>query len=204
MNPQEKTIYTIGHSTHPLEYFGELLRTQQINCVVDVRQVAASSYNPQYNALSLKTFLQSQNIVYVHMGAEFGARLRDLALLDNRGRVDFEKVRQSPFFLNGITRLENGLQKGYRIVLMCSQSDPFDCHRFSLIAYYLVRHGFTVRHILKDKSCIDNAVLEQRLLRKYHKKLPQKDLFNPHIGDAERLETAYRLHGQDIAYKPFQ
>lgn len=199
---KEKLIYTVGHSTHALDYFRELLESQQINSVVDVRQVAASTYNPQYNGKVLKDYLQQHQIVYVHMGEEFGARSRDLALLDEEGRMDFDKVRQSKSFQNGVERLKKGLQKGYRIALMCSQSDPFDCHHFALIAYYLVHHGFTVKHILKDKTCIDNTVLERLLLEKYRKKLPQRDLFN-HIGDQERLEVAYRLRGKSIAYKPF-
>lgn len=200
---QENIIYTIGHSTHTLEYFRELLDAYRINCVVDVRQTAASSYNPQYNGTTLKPYLQQNGIVYIHMGPEFGARPRNPAMLDAEGRVDFEKVRESPLFLQGIGRLKKGVEKGYRIALMCSQSDPFDCHRFVLIAYYLVRHGFTVRHILKDKSCVDNSRLEQQLLEKYRKKLPLKDLFNPHIGEAHRLEEAYRLRAKSIAYRPF-
>lgn len=197
-------IYTVGHSTHTPDYFRELLNSQQINCVVDVRQTAASSYNPQYNEASLKPYLQQHQILYVHMGREFGARPRNPALLDIDGKVDFDKVRESTDFLKGIERLKKGVEKGYRIALMCSQSDPFDCHRFVLIAYYLVRHGFTVRHILKDKSCIDNTLLEKQLLEKYRKKLPQKDLFNLHIGEDHRLEEAYRLRARSIAYSPFR
>lgn len=199
----EKRIYTIGHSTHPLEYFKELLTKHEINCIVDVRQFAASTYNPQYNESTLRPFLESYQIVYIHMGTAFGARPQDLSLLDLDGKVDFDKIRASKPFLSGIERLEKGLQKGYRIALMCSQSDPFDCHRFVLIAYYLVRHGFTVKHILKDKSCIDNSVLEKLLLEKYKKKLPKADLFNPHIGQKEQLKAAYRLKEKSIAYKPF-
>lgn len=199
----ENLIYTIGHSTHSLDYFGELLDAYGINCVIDVRNTAASTYNPQYNGAPLKAFLKTKDILYLHFGEEFGARPRDPALLDAEGRVDFDKLRQSEKFLQGVKRLRTGLEKGYRIALMCSQSDPFDCHRFVLIACYLVRHGFAVRHILKDKTCIDNAVLEEKLLEKYRKKLPQKDLFHPHIGEEERLEIAYRLRGKSIAYKPF-
>lgn len=199
----EKRIYTIGHSTHTLVYFKELLEKYKINCVVDVRQFAASTYNPQYNESNLRPFLETRQITYIHMGTEFGARPQDLSMLDTDGKVDFDKVRKSKPFLSGIERLKKGLQKGYRIALMCSQADPFDCHRFALIAYYLVRHGFTVTHILKDKNCLDNSSLEKLLLEKYEKKLPKADLFNPHIGEEERLKVAYRLKEKSIAYKPF-
>lgn len=58
-------------------------------------------------------------------------------------------------------------------------------------------------HILKDKTCVDNSFLEKLLLEKYEKKLPKADLFNPHIGQEERLKIAYRLKEKSIAYKPF-
>lgn len=204
MNQENKPIlFTIGHSTHSLDYFRELLNAYDVNCVVDVRQVASSTYNPQYNEKNLKPYLLQNGIVYVHMGTEFGARPRIPELLDTDGKVDFDKVRKSEMFLNGIVRLKKGLEKGYRIALMCSQSDPFDCHRFVLIAYYLVHHGFSVKHILKDKTCIDNTILEKQLLEKYRKKLPRNDLFNPHIGEQHQLEEAYRLRAKSIAYSPF-
>ncbi|MCF6157083.1 MAG: DUF488 family protein [wastewater metagenome] len=49
----------------------------------------------------------------------------------------FEKVRKTKDFLTGVDRLRNGLDMGYTIVLMCSEAEPFDCHRFSLLSYHL-------------------------------------------------------------------
>lgn|GEM_PF-4927554 len=89
------TIYTIGHSTHQLDYFLELLKTYSVSCVIDVRSVAASSYNPQYNQEPLSNFLKNNRVTYLHFGEEFGARHRDPDLLDEDGKVDFEKVRKS-------------------------------------------------------------------------------------------------------------
>ncbi|HXR83332.1 MAG TPA: hypothetical protein VN722_03405 [Hanamia sp.] len=41
-------IYTVGHSNHPIDFFMDLLNSFSINCLIDVRSLAASSYNPQY------------------------------------------------------------------------------------------------------------------------------------------------------------
>ena len=79
-------IYTVGHSTHQLDYFLELLTEYSVNCVVDVRSVAASSYNPQYNKEPLSNFLKNNQIRYLHFAEEFGARHSDPDLLDNDGR----------------------------------------------------------------------------------------------------------------------
>ena len=51
------TIYTVGHSTHPLDYLLELLKEYGVNCLIDIRSVPASAYNPQYNQEPLKNFL---------------------------------------------------------------------------------------------------------------------------------------------------
>ena len=198
------TIFTIGHSNHAPEYFGELLTLFGITCLIDVRSVAASAYNPQYNKEPLLAFLKNRGISYLHFAAEFGARHTNAALLDTDGRVDFEKVRQSTIFRVGVERLRQGLDRGYTIGLMCSEAEPFDCHRFAMISKHLTEHDFEVWHILNDKTAVPNADLEDELLKKYRKKIPQPGLFEPHVSRQTQLEVAYRLRNQDIGWSPDQ
>ncbi len=105
------TIYTVGHSTHQLDYFLTLLKAYNINCIIDVRSVAASSYNPQYNQEPLKYFLKCNEITYLHFAEEFGARHTDPDLLDDEGKVDFEKVRRTWLFKNGVERIWQGVER---------------------------------------------------------------------------------------------
>ena len=199
LNP---VIYTIGHSTHPLAYFLSLLREYAINYLIDVRSLAASSYNPQYNKDPLSNFLKDQGITYQHFPEEFGARHSDPDLLDENGKVDFEKVRRSYLFKSGIDRLWQAIDNGNIIALMCAESEPFDCHRFSMISVALEKDGFDVQHILKDKTLLANAVLEQQLLKKYEKYLPKPDMFQPDITLQDQLKAAYRLRNAEIAFSP--
>jgi uncharacterized protein (DUF488 family) len=196
-------IYTVGHSTHQIEYFLDLLKAYSINCLIDVRSVAASSYNPQYNKEPLSNFLKNNGITYLHFPEEFGARHTDPDLLDEEGKVDFEKVRKSWLFKNGVERLWLGLDKESIIALMCSEGEPFDCHRFSMISIALEKDGFEVKHILKDKTLKSNAELEQQLLKKYAKKIPKPDIFQPTISADDQLKVAYRLRNKEIAYSPY-
>ena len=195
-------IYTIGHSTHHADYFLELLREYGINCIIDVRSVAASSYNPQYNEEPFKNFLKNNKIIYMHFSEEFGARQTDPNLLDDEGKLDFDKVRKSWFFKSGLERVWQGVEKGYVMALMCSESEPLDCHRFSMVSVGLQTDGFEVKHILKDKSVKTNKELETELMNKYEKKLPKIDLFNPNITTEDQLKVAYRLKNQEIGYSP--
>jgi len=198
---KENVIYTIGHSTHEINFFIDILKKFNINCIVDVRSVPNSAYSPQFNRKFLEHFLVSNHIQYLHFKDEFGARHTNPKLLDKDGKVDFDKVRETPEFLSGVERLRIGIEKGYNICLMCSEGEPFDCHRFSLISYHLVRNGFDVEHILKDMTTINNSLLENQLLEKYKKRIPSPTLFDSvSMTDDEKLHFTYKLRNKDIAY----
>lgn len=196
------SIYTVGHSTHELTYFLKLIQMHQVNCLVDVRSVAASSYNPQFNKDTLSVFLKDNGITYLHFSREFGARQTDKELLDNTGQLDFEKVHHASHFKQGIERLKQGAAKGYTIALMCAEGEPLDCHRFGMVSTALVRDGIDVLHIMKDGSVKTHHELEKELMKKYGKKLPQPDMFTTSITPEEQLKVAYKLQNKDIAYAP--
>ena len=196
-----KIIYTVGHSTHEFSYFLTLLSAYQINCIVDVRSIPASGRNPQYNQGALQNNLQAEDIIYLHFGKEFGARQPSSTVQNEDGQVDFEKFRQTNAFQKGINQLEDGLEKGYNIALMCSESHPLDCHRFSMISNFLVDNGFEVHHILKDKTLVAHEEMEAEMLKKYAKKLPQPSLFAPNISKEDERMVAYRLHNCEIGWK---
>ena len=191
-------IYTIGHSTHPIDYFLELLLHNGVNCVVDVRSLAASRFNPQYNKKALVVSLNVHNVEYLHLPQEFGARQTDPAFLDAEGRVDFLKLRASDKFKDGVRRLSSGVEN-YTIALMCSEADPLRCHRFGMIAPAL--NDFDVRHILKDKSILSQHDLEMKLLQYFLKKR-QPSLFEAPSTEMEMLLDAYRMLNWEIAYSP--
>ncbi|MDQ6762496.1 MAG: DUF488 domain-containing protein [Bacteroidota bacterium] len=200
---EKPIIYTVGHSNHSIDYFLELLKTFSIKCLIDVRSVAASSYNPQYNKEPLSAFLRNNGITYLHFAEEFGARHSDVDLLDEEGKVDFDKIRKSWLFKNGVERVWLLHDKGFSIALMCSEGEPFDCHRFSMISIALAMEGFEVKHILRDKTLKSNEDLEKQLLKKYDKKLPKPDMFQPNITTEDQLKVAYQLRNKEIAFSPY-
>lgn len=197
-------LYSIGHSNQTLEEFLMLLQTHDINCIVDVRSVPASKYSPQFNQENLKYFLRSHGIQYLYFGDEFGARRTDC--LDEDGQVNFELAVETPMFQQGVKRLMNGLQKGYRISLMCSEADPLECHRFSLVSRYFHDHGVDVQHILKGAALMSQVDVEKRMIeeylhsRKYH--LSEFDLLFGTYTEEEQLKDAYRLKNKEIGYNP--
>lgn len=195
----KSVIYTVGHSTHPIAFFLDLLNHFGINYVADVRSVPSSRFNPQYNRKTLARSLEDYGIRYHHFGEEFGARQSDPSFLDEEGKVDFLKMRSGNKFRAGIEQLKKDTTGGFMIALMCSESEPLGCHRFSMISPALV--DFEVRHILKDVSTVGQAQLEEQLLKQYANKL-QPDIFRPILNREDQLEAAYRLLNKEIAYSP--
>ena len=200
---ENKLIYTVGHSNQEIEEFRSLIQTFDINCIVDVRSVPASAYTPQFNQDNLKYYLRQYNIVYLHFGKEFGARRNDC--LDDNGYVNFEKAIDTTAFKYGVQRLITGLNKGFRIALMCSEAAPIECHRFALVSRYFYERGFNVKHILKDKSIVDNAILQKEMVDidvKEKKIRDINDIFATMENYDERCQIidAYRKKNEEIAY----
>lgn len=188
------TCHTVGHSTHSIDVFIALLQSNGINCIVDVRSSPYSRFADQFNRESLSAILKQNDILYLYMGESLGARYEEKELLFPDGKVDFEAVKKTPMFQDGLQRLLDGMEKGYAIALMCSEKEPFDCHRFVLVSKALTDRGVSVSHILPDKT-VDHHELEERLFVKY--KIQRHDLFN---SEKENLEKVYRLRNKDIAY----
>ena len=164
-------IFTIGHSTDTIESFLEHLEHYQIDSIVDVRSIPYSHFVSQFNKEQLSVFLKKKKVVYIPMGDNLGARYEEKELLFEDGKVDFSKVVTTKKFQDGIDRVETGIKKGYKIALMCSEKNPIECHRFSLVSNYLHKNGYVVNHIV-GKDIFEHKLLENKLLdyyREHHK-----------------------------------
>ena len=203
------TLYSIGHSNQSFEQFLEMLQSQGINVIVDVRSVPASKYTPQFNREPLQAALNRAGIHYMWFGEEFGARRTDALDADNK--VDFEKAVQTPAFLRGTERVLNGLQKGYRISLMCSEAHPLECHRFAMVSRWFFEHGVDMQHIVHDDNgqtiSIPHKQLQDEMGAEYvrKKKIPQvqpPDMFGENECTKEQqIVLAYRQKNKEIAYQ---
>ena len=194
------TFFTIGHSNYTMDFFIQQLMSNDINYVVDVRSVPYSQHVPHFNKDHLEKKLMKYNISYIYMGNLLGARYSDSNLLYQDGKVNFKKVSQTKQFINGIERLIKLIDKDLVITLMCSEKDPFDCHRFVLVSHELVKNGLNVQHLLEDSTQISNDELEVRLLKKYMKNYSQTTLLGERKTKKEAMEEAYEKRNKDIAF----
>lgn len=189
------TIYTIGHSTHPIERFLELLQQHGIRVLVDVRSTPFSRFNPQFNRANLGQSLAAAAIRYEFMGEELGARSNDPACFEN-GRVSYARLAATPLFRRGLDRVRE-LARTERVAMMCAEREPLDCHRTILISRELERAGDTVTHILANGSLEENRHAVGRLIERLG--LPADDLF---AGTAEQIDAAYDAQAAKVSWAP--
>jgi len=159
-------IYTIGHSSHSIESFLNLLISQGIEVLVDVRSSTFSRFAPQYNSKSLRAFLIEKGIKYLYLGNELGGRPTDRQYYDLDGHVLYNLLAESPLFFKGISRLVEGLDK-CTIALLCAEEDPSGCHRRLLVGRILRERGISVLHIRGDGSVqTEEELFEEEKSRK--------------------------------------
>ena len=145
-----KTIWTIGHSTHPLEEFVLMLQSFQVELVADIRSYPGSKRYPHFNIEALRVSLPAEGIGYTHI-KDLGGRRPALPDSKNtgwrlaafRGYADY---METPPFRKAIKLLEE-LAATQRVAYMCSEAVWWSCHR-SLVSDWLKHKGWTVMHIM--------------------------------------------------------
>lgn len=188
------TLFTIGHSTHELKTFLDLLKLHNVQAIADVRSQPYSSRFPHYSKDALEQSLKENHIRYVFLGKELGARrTEDCCYVE--GQAKYELVAKTPAFSRGIGRVIHGLSK-YNLALLCSERDPLTCHRTILVCKHLRGKGFDIEHILADGTLESQDELESRMLKTLRKNQPC--LF---ASREEIVEQAYEEQGGKIAYR---
>lgn len=186
-------ILTIGHSTHPVETFINMLRRHRVTAVADVRSVPYSQFQSHFNREPLKKALKQEGIDYVFLGEELGARSKDPNCYVN-GKVQYRLLAKTALFRRGLERLHSGRQQ-WRIALMCSEREPLECHRTLLVARELDAEGVDVAHIHADGHLESHLDAQARLVKML--KLSEQDLFR---SPAQILDDAYARQEDRVAY----
>jgi uncharacterized protein (DUF488 family) len=149
------SIYTVGHSSHELERFLDLLREHEIQLVVDVRSSPYSRYVPQANRETLGRALEAAGIAYQWEGERLGGKPQGVT-------VDYDNMASNPTFQEGISDLI-ALAEEQRTVIMCSEGDHRKCHRYKLITPALQELEAQVLHIQPDGTLVDESKKPRQL-----------------------------------------
>ncbi len=166
------TLFTIGHSNHPLEKFIRLLEDNGIMTLVDVRTAPYSRYSPHFNKEMLEAALRERDIQYAFAGKYLGGRPTDPNCYKSRRlpdenadylhEVDYPEVMKREWFIKGIGRLLE-MADEQTTAILCSEEDPAQCHRHHLIAKYLLAQHpeVKVKHIRGDGTVYSAASITE-------------------------------------------
>lgn len=146
-------VYTIGHSTHPLEELIAILENHGIDYLVDVRTIPRSRTNPQFNKDSVPAPLKNAGIEYRHVAELGGLRSRQKTVVEspntfwkNKSFRNYADYAMTEGFRNGLEELKDIAAKD-RCAIMCAEAVWWRCHR-RIIADYLLAERYPVFHIM--------------------------------------------------------
>ena len=190
-------VFTIGHSNHPRERFArELLQPHGIAVLADVRSVPYSRFAPKFDREALRSFLTARDVRYVYFGDGLGGRPTDPACYED-GRVCYNRVARTASFRRGFDGLL-AEAASHRVAVMCSESEPLNCHRTLLVAQALDESGVVVEHVCADGSLASHEAVIDDLLAKHNLSEAQTDLF-PRTR-AERVHEAVARQAREIGF----
>lgn len=155
VSSESNCIWTVGHSTRPIEEFISILKVQEIEVLTDVRSLPGSGRHPQFNREALACSLGTAGIEYVWLAA-LGSRRQAHAdshntAWRNKSFQAYADYMETGEFRQGIVELVN-LAETKRTAVMCAEAVWWRCHR-ALISDYLKAQGVKVVHIFDaDKT----------------------------------------------------
>jgi uncharacterized protein (DUF488 family) len=168
-SPTKMNIFSIGHSTHPIEQFLGLLAEQDIESLADIRRFPSSRKFPQFNQDQLASAVQLAGIEYHWLEALGGrrsetqgeSRTANLGLRNASFR-NYADYMLTSDFEEGIARLLE-IARRKRTALMCAEGLFWRCHR-RLVSDFLLAKGITVQHIFPDGSVQPHQLTEGAII----------------------------------------
>ncbi|MDR6129083.1 DUF488 domain-containing protein [Sphingomonas sp. SORGH_AS_0438] len=190
-------LFTIGYSGLEPSSFVELLTSNLIDVVCDVRSTPYSHYKPDFSRVPLRGILNNGGIKYVFMGDQLGARPKDRSCYVN-GQATYDRISSADFFKAGLSRLRNGVQS-LNLAIVCSERDPIECHRAVLVCRNLPDLSSSIFHIHTNGLIESQKQFDERLVQ-LHNAAPPPLLRQP--GDWERsVNLAYEKQSAAVAYR---
>lgn len=146
-------IFTIGHSTHPIEEFLALLGEHRVELLADVRSFPSSRKWPHFNQAALAESLNGAGVEYRWM-KDLGGRRHGVAPDSPhrawthpafRSYADYADTDAFAAALAGLCTAARERRAAY----MCSEGLWWRCHR-RIISDHLAARGWCVEHIMPD------------------------------------------------------
>jgi uncharacterized protein (DUF488 family) len=143
-------IFTIGYEGFDQQQFLVWLKKHNINIVADVRNLPLSR-KKGFSKTALSTLLEKNNIDYINY-RDLGApkELRSF-LSETKDYPGFFKKYKKVIAdnTNDIDHILNKVNKGKKVVLLCYEKNPEECHRSAVANEIKKRdgNGLKIKHL---------------------------------------------------------
>lgn len=146
-------VLTVGHGTLTADAFVGLLQGAGVRRVVDVRSFPGSRRNPQHGQAELERTLGDAGIGYTWLHRLGGRRRpsegsRHVALRHEAFRAYADHMETDEFH-GGVDELL-ALAAAEQVVVLCSESVWWRCHRRLLSDHLVLVRGIDVVHLMHD------------------------------------------------------
>lgn len=158
---QKPIIYTYGNVWIQAVELIRLMKSYNIDCVVDCRSANLLSIGQNTPVEELKLLLKCNQIAYVPLGEHFG--FFPLSIRNKRGGLVYKQVVATESFLQGVERIQHGVSKGYHICIVDNERDTYKSNRFTLIGKFM-KGQYNIMHINSYGSCESQEQVEQKLV----------------------------------------
>lgn len=136
----EKTkCLNIGYQGKPIKSFCEILVSQKVKLLIDVR-ANAWSQRPEFRKTALQNKLEQCGILYFHLkiaGNPYKPKKGEQLGFNECAGKYLEYLNQNPVI---VETLESMVVKNDNCVLLCFEADPNQCHRSLLLNALQIRN----------------------------------------------------------------
>jgi len=148
------TVWTVGHSTRPIEEFVALLQAYRIRLLVDIRTIPRSRHNPQFESGMLAASLAEHGIEYRRLEGLGGLRRRTRSEANagwrNASFRGYADHMQTAEFVAAVEELITWAA-ATPTMIMCAEAVPWRCHR-SLVGDALLIRGIDVLDVMSPTT----------------------------------------------------
>lgn len=200
--PHNSTIFSIGHGQKTIDEFLAELQSFNIQYLVDVRTTPFSKWAQHFNKGFIENILKNVGIQYLFMGDSIGGRPQNEECYDDKGYFDYKRMAEESNFQEGLKRLVKADSLHCRVVVMCSESDPAECHRSKLIGRELYfRHDLNINHIIDVNKTKDQSSIMIDLTKEIWR--PEGNLFGSCEPPFFKSRKAYKNMSEEEELIPF-
>jgi uncharacterized protein (DUF488 family) len=127
---EDADFFTIGYEGRTIKELFNVLKSADVQCVLDIRYNPVSMYRPELSKRNFQKALESQGIAYFHL-REWGVPRDIRARAMQTGTRDtiwewYEECVIAPHFHRNLHRF---LNFGHPVAMLCMECDPQECHR---------------------------------------------------------------------------